>query len=175
MVASDYIEFYADGREAVGKRRVPEGWTYTQAICHQRWGVPPSCVIVRKTALIEVGAFDPAQRFGEDGDLWRRLSWRHAIHQMAEPLIRYRKGHGAMTQDRRSTSRYDVRVFLKMLLDTPQDLRWTVPSPATLTRRWLLRNLMPGWLRQPRKHWAALQMRKSALRGPQGRIRDGRP
>jgi glycosyltransferase involved in cell wall biosynthesis len=159
MIACDYIEFYTDGHEAVGQRRPPAGWTFTKAICHQRWGAPPSCVMVRKTALIEVGAFDPAQRFGEDGDLWRRISWRHTIHQMSEPLIRYRKGHGSMTQDRRLNNRYDLRIFIKMVLDTPPDLRWAVPSPATVARRWLLRKVMPVWLRQPRKHWAALPLR----------------
>jgi glycosyltransferase involved in cell wall biosynthesis len=153
MIACDYIEFYTDGHEAVGRRRIPEGWTYTRAICHQRWGVPPSCVIVRRAVILDVGGFDPAQRFGEDGDLWRRISWRHTIHQLEEPLIRYRKGHSCMTQDRRSTNRYDLRHLVKMRRDTPSDLRWAVPSPATLMRRWLLRTLMPWWLRQPRKQW----------------------
>lgn len=159
MIASDYIEFYTDGHESVGGRRLPSGWSYVQAICHQRWGVPPSCVIVRRSVIRDVGGFDPDQRFGEDGDLWRRISWRHRIHQMEEPLVRYRKGHGSMTQDRRSTNRYDLRLFLKMLRDTPADLRWAVPSPAMLARRWLLRMFTPGWLRQPRKHWAALRAR----------------
>ncbi len=157
MVACDYIEFYTDGYEAIGRRRIPDGWSYTQAICHQRWGVPPSCVIVRKSVLLDVGSFDPAQRFGEDGDLWRRISWRHRIHQMEEPLIRYRKHAAAMTRDRRSTNRYDLRHFFKMLRDTPPDLRWAVPSPPTFVRRWLLRMLMPRWLRQPRKQWMALR------------------
>jgi glycosyltransferase involved in cell wall biosynthesis len=156
MIASDYIEFYPDGHEAIGQRRIPEGWTYVQAICHQRWGVPPSAVMVRKGVLLDVGGFDPAQRFGEDDDLWRRISWRHRIHQMEEPLIRYRKGPGTMTQDRRYL-RYKMRHFFKMLLDTPLDLRWAVPSPAVLARRWLLRTIMPRWLRQPRKQWAALR------------------
>jgi len=159
MIASDYIEFYDDGHEAIGGRRIPQGWTYTQAICHQRWGVPPSAVIVRRAVLDEVGGFDPAQRFGEDGDLWRRISWRHRIYQMEEPLIRYRKGHGSMTQDKRATRRYDVRHFFKMVRDTPPDLRWAVPSGATLVRRWLLRMLMPRWMRQPRKQWIALRQR----------------
>jgi glycosyltransferase involved in cell wall biosynthesis len=164
MVSCDYIEFYTDGQEAIGRRRVPEGWTYTQAICHQRWGAPPSCVIVRKAVLFEVGRFDPAQRFGEDGDLWRRISWRHTIHHVDEPLIRYRKGHGSMTQDRRSISHYDMRHFFKMLLDTPSDLRWAVPSPVTLARRWLFRTYMPWCVRHPRKQWVALRPRIDMLK-----------
>jgi hypothetical protein len=116
--------------------------------------VPPSCVIVRSAILRAVGGFDPEQRLGEDGELWRRISWRHRIHQMEEPLVRYRRGHGSMTQGGRSI-RYDLRVLLKMLRDTPADLRWAIPSPVTLACRWLLRTLMPGWLRQPRKHFRA--------------------
>jgi glycosyltransferase involved in cell wall biosynthesis len=156
MIASRFVEFYPDSREAVGGWRVPAGWTYIQALCHQRWGVPPSCVIVRSAILRAVGGFDPEQRLGEDGDLWRRISWRHRIHQMEEPLVRYRRGHGSMTQGGRSV-RYDLRVLLKMLRDTPVDLRWAVPSRATLARRWLLRTFMPGWLRHPRKHLLAVQ------------------
>src|SRR5262249_34917331 len=159
MIASDYIEFYTDGHEAIGGRRIPKGWSYTQAICHQRWGVPPSAVIVRKAVLLDVGGFDPAQRFGEDGDLWRRIPGGHVIHQMEEPLIRYRKGHGTMTQDQRSTNRYDVRHLFKMQRDTPRDLRWAVPSPVTFARRWVLRTYMPWCIRHPRKQWIALQPR----------------
>jgi glycosyltransferase involved in cell wall biosynthesis len=156
MIASDYIEFYPDGREAVGGWRIPPGWTYIQAICHQRWGVPPSCVIVRSAVVRAVGGFDPEQLLGEDGDLWRRISWRHRIHQMEEPLVRYRRGHCSMTQSGRSI-RYDLRIILKMLRDTPADLRWAVPPRTTLARRWLLRTFTPGWLRQPRKHWEAVR------------------
>jgi hypothetical protein len=54
-----------------------------------------------------------------------------------------------MTQDRRSTNRYDLRLFVKMQRDTPLDLRWALPSPRTLVRRWLLRTFAPGWLRHP--------------------------
>jgi len=151
MVACDSIQFYLDGREIVHQPRVPDGWSYVKAICHHRWGVPPSTVMVRKAVLDEVSGFDPEQRVGEDGDLHRRISWRHTIHQMDEVLTRYRIGHTSLSQNRREANRYELRYYVKMLRDTPPDLRWAVPSAASLMRRWLLRVVLPKWIRHPRK------------------------
>ncbi len=159
MVACDCICFFPDGREVRSGSRVRTGWSFTQAINHQRWGAPPSAVIVRKAAVLAAGRFDPAQRYCEDIDLWRRIAWRHSICQMDEALVRYRRHSDSMSRRSSQIARYDLRLFLKMLRDTPPDLRWTVPSPVTLVRRWLLRNLMPTWLRQPRKQWIALRLR----------------
>jgi hypothetical protein len=83
---------------------------------------------------------------------------------MEEPLVRYRRGHGSMTLDRRSINRYDFHFIRKMLRDTPPDLRWTLPSRFTVAGRWLSRAYMPLWLRQPRKQWAALRPRMQAFR-----------
>src|SRR5215470_6398216 len=91
MIACNYISFWPDGRERIGGLRLPRGWTFHKAICHQKWGVPPSAVMVRAVALREVNGFDPQQRFGEDNDLWRRLAEQHKIVQVSEPLIRYRR------------------------------------------------------------------------------------
>jgi hypothetical protein len=46
-----------------------------------------------------------------------------------------------------------------MYRDTPPDLRWALLSPLTLGRRWLLRAIMPGWLRQPQNYWLKLRRR----------------
>jgi hypothetical protein len=151
MVAYDSIQFYLDGREIIHQPRVPDGWSYVKAICHHRWGVPPSTVLVRKVVLDEVGGFDPEQRVGEDGDLHRRISWCHTIHQMDEVLTRYRIGHTSLSQNRREANRYERRYYVKMLRDTSPDLRWAVPSAASLMRRWLLRVVLPKWIRHPRK------------------------
>lgn len=159
MVACDSIFFFPDGREFVSGSRIYEGWSFIKAINHGRWGAPPSAVIVRKAAIDAVAGFDTRQRYCEDIDLWRRIAWRHALHQMDEALVRYRRHPETMTRHWSWISCYGLRNYIKMLRDTPPDLRWTVPSPIVLMRRWLLRTFMPAWLRQPRKQWAALRPR----------------
>jgi glycosyltransferase involved in cell wall biosynthesis len=159
MITASAIEFRPNGSENVAQMPLGQGWTYVQAICHERWSSIPSAVIVRKSALLDVGGFDPSLRCEEDSDLWRRLSWRHTIHQVDEPLLRYRMGHGHLSGNRWLVIRHDLRHFLKMLRDTPPDLRWAMPSPVTWIRRWLIRSFMPRFLRQPRKQClAAMEM-----------------
>jgi hypothetical protein len=50
----------------------------------------PSAVLVRRSALLEVGGFCKDLRFAEDWDLWARIARRSAVALVAEPLARYR-------------------------------------------------------------------------------------
>jgi hypothetical protein len=47
--------------------------------------------------------------------------------------------------------RSDLRHAIKMLRDTPHGLRHAVPSPLSILRKVLLRNLVPRFIRHPRK------------------------
>jgi glycosyltransferase involved in cell wall biosynthesis len=157
LIACDVVTFFPDGREIIDKYRIPEGWSYVKALSHQQWwGPTPSAVMVRKTALDDVHGFDPNLPTREDTDLWRRISWRHTIFQMDDVLVRYRSGHISLSQDRRESHLNELRHFIKIMRDTPRDLRTAVPSPVTRLR-WLLRWYSPAWLRQPRKQWIALR------------------
>lgn len=109
-----------------------------------------------------MGGFDPDQRYCQDIELWRRVAWRHQINQVDEALVRYRRHPVTMSRNWALISLYGLRYFVKMRRDTPHDLRSTLPSPATVAYRWLLRTLMPQWLRQPRKQWVALRPRMQA-------------
>ena len=42
--------------------------------------------------------------------------------------MRYRQGHGSMMQQERKRYLYDLRLFVKMHVDTPRDLRHELPS-----------------------------------------------
>ncbi len=156
MVASDFVRSFPDGREVPERLRPRAGWTYAKALSHQKWGTFPSAALIRKSTLQEVGGFDPALRMNEDNDLWRRISWRHAIHQTDDVLARYRTGHESVSRNRRQAVFYDLIYYIKMYRDTPSDLRWALPSPLTLGRCWLLRTITPFWLRQPKKSWLKL-------------------
>jgi glycosyltransferase involved in cell wall biosynthesis len=174
MIACDLVDFFPDGRERISRCRIPEDWSYVKALSHEKfWGPPPSAVLLRRTAFHDEHGFDPNLRTREDSDLWRRISWRHAIFQMDEILVRCRTGHPSLSKDRREAHRNDLRLYIKILRDTPPDLRWAVPTPATLLCRWLLKWYFPAWVRQPRKQLTALrcpQFRGRAVRRRLDRI-----
>lgn len=50
----------------------------------------PSMVMVRRSALAEVGLFDEKIRWGQDWELWQRLVERYEAGVIPEPLIVYR-------------------------------------------------------------------------------------
>ncbi|MFA5242690.1 MAG: glycosyltransferase [Sulfuricella sp.] len=56
--------------------------------------IPTSSVMVRKSALAQVGVFDTAIRYGEDLELWARVAAQYPIACLPEVLIRYRQ-HGS--------------------------------------------------------------------------------
>jgi glycosyltransferase involved in cell wall biosynthesis len=148
LIGCDYIEFYADGREILRQPRAREAWSYTQALNYLYWWSTPSGVIVRRSTLDAVGGFDRRQRYGEDNDLWRRISWRHHIGHVQEVLFRYRQGHASMMQRERLRYCYDLRYFAKMHLDTPSDLRSTLPPASIFVWNRLAIIVFPTWLRR---------------------------
>jgi glycosyltransferase involved in cell wall biosynthesis len=159
LIACDFVRFFPDGREELARLRPPAGWSCTQAICQHKWGVYPSTAFIRRSVLLDVGGFDPGLRIWEDNDVWRRVSWRHTLHQMDEVLVRYRMGHASLTRTH-WIDFHELRHSLKMYRDTPPDLRWVLPSKALLLRRWILRVVTPPWARQPRKYFRELMRQR---------------
>lgn len=60
--------------------------------------IPTSSVMVRKSALAQVGVFDTAIRYGEDLELWARIAAQYPIACLPEVLIRYRQHGNNATQ-----------------------------------------------------------------------------
>lgn len=60
--------------------------------------IPTSSVMVRKSALAQVGIFDTAIRYGEDLELWARIAAQYPIACLPEVLIRYRQHGNNATQ-----------------------------------------------------------------------------
>lgn len=56
-------------------------------------------VLLRKSCLDAVGAFDETMRATEDRDLWFRIAERYEIAYIDEVLAYYRVGHGSMSSD----------------------------------------------------------------------------
>jgi glycosyltransferase involved in cell wall biosynthesis len=162
LVSADYIEFHQDGREIVRRIRLAADWCYVKAINYGYWWAQPSAVIVRKSAIIKIGGFDPGQLYAEDLDAWSRLARDHKIHQIEETLLRYRCGHASMMRRRRLRYLYDLRLLAKRYLDTPRNLRHTLPSVSYITPR-LVEICSPDWLLnflhwlEPRRNWLAFR------------------
>jgi glycosyltransferase involved in cell wall biosynthesis len=152
LIACNHFEVYPDGGVIVTSvPRLPDGWTYTKALSNYHLGIQPSSTMVRKAAIKAVGGFDPRLRWSEDMDVWRRISWRHSIHQMDEILVElrsYRHGHLTSMHPQNERQRYihELKHFAKMWSDTPRDLRSELPSAATFVRKRHLRALAPDWL-----------------------------
>lgn len=176
LVACDYVEFHADGREVRRAPRLIAGWTYTKALSHQCWWALPSGVLARKVAFDAAGGFDPDMRFCEDNDMWRRVSWRHEIHQVPDVLLRYRQGHDSMVVNRRLYYRYDLRHFAKMHRDTPVDLRGSLPKAIFFVPPRLIGIYTPALLVdalklfRPRLNWILFRQWLASWR-PQTKLR----
>jgi hypothetical protein len=82
-----------------------------------------SAAMVRASAIRSLGGFDEALLNCEDWDMWRRLSWSHAVFMVEERLVRYRR-HAAnkgLNLHRRLIG--ESQHFAKMLRDTPPQLQ----------------------------------------------------
>ncbi len=156
MIVCGHVDIKPDGSERPPKD-YPEGWPALKALCHQKWVALPSNVLITRAAVAAASGFDVRQVVNEDCDLWRRVAWRHRIHRMPDVLTKRRIGHVSLSGDSRRTYRYELRHQMKMLRDTPRDLRWALPSFVTLILRPVMKIITPAWLRQPRKHWEALR------------------
>jgi glycosyltransferase involved in cell wall biosynthesis len=126
MIATDYTEFDQHGitpGRSIGPGRSPD----IKAMNHITWWAAPSTVIVRADIVREI-KFDPTIARGEDFDLWRRICWRHRIHQMVgSSLVRVRRAHASLTRDRLKMIWCDAVLYRNIWRDTPQDLRWSLP------------------------------------------------
>jgi glycosyltransferase involved in cell wall biosynthesis len=159
MITCDWVNVFSDGSEVVERVRPPKGWPYVKALGHYLWCTLPSGAIVRKNVFDEIGDFDVRQSLGEDQDMWRRISWRHAIHQTDEILVRRRIGHPSLTRENRKQQVYEVRHYFKMYDDTPPHLRFALAPMGSFVLPRLMEILAPNWLldlfhrAKPRTRW----------------------
>ncbi len=57
-----------------------------------------SSAMVRRSVFDHVGAFDPGLDLAIDYDLWLRVARHYEFEYVPEPLVRYRTGHGNLSQ-----------------------------------------------------------------------------
>lgn len=77
--------------------------------------VSPSAVMIRKDLLNAVGPFDETMPACEDYDLWLRISARHPIFLLDEPLVIKRGGHpDQLSRTVPALDRWRIQAMLKL-------------------------------------------------------------
>ncbi len=77
--------------------------------------VSPSAVVIHTDLLEEVGLFDERLPACEDYDMWLRISCRHQIGLVPEPLIVKRGGHADQLSRSPALDRYRIRALEKII------------------------------------------------------------
>ena len=77
------------------------GWVYHQFM-HDCWALT-SATMLRREALEEVGPFDPDRPYGEDWELWLRLSRRWQFAKLGHPAVLYRQHPSQGSRQARET------------------------------------------------------------------------
>lgn len=77
--------------------------------------VSPSAVMLRRRLLQEVGLFDEHLPACEDYDLWLRVSCRHPVYLIDEPLIVKRGGHADQLSRAAGLDRHRIRSMVNLL------------------------------------------------------------
>lgn len=72
------------------------GWLYPELLLD--CVVWTSTVLMQRSLLDEIGAFDPTLRIGEDYDLWLRASRATRVERVARPLALYRQHPASITR-----------------------------------------------------------------------------
>lgn len=104
----------ADGRDLASwgaPRPAPSAEVY-QTLLRADFLVP-SAVVMRRSAVLDVGLFDDSLRAQEDWDLWLRLSRRWPVAATPATLVRYRLTPGSLSTDVTGMAAATLRVVEK--------------------------------------------------------------
>ena len=77
--------------------------------------VSPSAVILHRRLVSDHGGFDETLPAAEDYDLWLRLTWRHEVGLVDEPLVIKRGGHPDQLSRQWGLDRFRIRALVKLL------------------------------------------------------------
>jgi glycosyltransferase involved in cell wall biosynthesis len=103
-------------------RALYDGWIVEPLLKFQALVATPS-VVVDRSLVDEVGAFDEEQRYGEDFDLWVRLALRSEASVSSDTLVYIRNNHTERySRDRLAAYRAWVRLYGKLarLMPNPE-------------------------------------------------------
>jgi glycosyltransferase involved in cell wall biosynthesis len=118
------------------RHRKYSGWIYDR--CLPLCIISPSSILLRRSLLDESGGFDETYPVCEDYELWLRLTARHPVYFLDEPLITKTGGHAdQLSRSRWGLDRFRVRALLKIADSgrlSPQQRIWTAREIVAKTR-----------------------------------------
>lgn len=95
----------------------PSGHPTTLAVlAHRNTIYTPGQALIRRSALLATGPFDPAAAPCEDWDMWLRLSLHGEIAFVDRVILNYRTHDSNMSRDRERMAKGQVYVRRKLLL-----------------------------------------------------------
>jgi glycosyltransferase involved in cell wall biosynthesis len=91
-----------------------------------------SSAILRRECFEKVGKFDESLPMAIDYDLWLRIAMHYHFDYVNEPLVKYRLGHGHMSENKDKRFECAWRVMNRFLEDPSlnEHLSWWVPRYA---------------------------------------------
>jgi glycosyltransferase involved in cell wall biosynthesis len=98
----------------MGKHAKPSGEIFEPSL--KLCLVSPSAVMLRRSLLDEVGLFDEGLPACEDYDLWLRISCRHPVHLIEEPLLVKEGGSpDQLSASVEGLDQYRIRSMVKLI------------------------------------------------------------
>lgn len=88
--------------------------------------IQSSATFRRSVVWEELGGYEERFRYGEDFDLWQRMAKKHAIHNLAEPLVAYRFDPRSLSSTPRHPARegYTGRKAVQIAANIREMLQW---------------------------------------------------
>ncbi len=113
--------------------RKPSGHIFLPSL--KRCLISPSAVMLHRRLFAEVGLFDEALPAAEDYDLWLRLTWRHPVGLLSEPLVIKRGGHPDQLSRQWGLDRFRIRALQKILAQPDLPPHYQEAALDTLTQK----------------------------------------
>ena len=155
-----------EGRRLV--RRGPDAPLVFGDLCFRNHIITPGQVLIRKSALQSVGAFDVSRAYTEDHDLWWRLTMQAGpIVVTPEPVLLYRH-HGSNASGNRAARRrggadfrWNLLTYPEMSPDQRRTARWAYFYHCSVSLQYGMHYLRRGEIKHGAK-LAALGLRDLA-------------
>jgi glycosyltransferase involved in cell wall biosynthesis len=107
-----------DGRRVNPGRRHAKrgGWIFRR--CLPLCAISPSAALIHRSLFAQVGLFDEMLPACEDYDLWLRITARHPVLLVDEPLVEKHGGHAdQLSRTVPGLDRYRIRALVKILAE----------------------------------------------------------
>lgn len=96
-----------------------EGQIYPDILLQWSVLMAVPCVMMRREAFDKVGLFNESLRWGEDLDLWRRVSRQFPFHMIPESLVKVRVHASSMSSDKSQGAKHFGLVLEEAFADDP--------------------------------------------------------